>query len=250
MNAYTSGHPNSETVMRAFSEGAGIPLLPVAGGLKPGGMATYGNMRGLKPLLDQCIAEHRDWIFLDNGYFNPGHWDGYIRATRNAYMHDGTGHEKADRWKHLGKLAMPWKRNGDFVLVCPPGPLYASLRGFDATKWLSDTLATLRLNTDRELRVRVKPVKGSAPAPIAAAARGAHALVTHSSNSAVDALLAGVPVFCTAPCAAYRMGIADLRRIEAPFYPTDREQFCWNLAHNQWTLEELKDGTCWRALNG
>lgn len=246
MNGYTSGHINSVTVMQAFCKGAGIPLVHVSNGLQDGGMATYGNARGLKPLLDHCVAEGRDWIYLDNGYFKPGHWDGYFRATRNAYMHDGKGHAKPDRWRQLDRMIMPWKRNGDFVLVCPPGPVYASLRDFNASLWLQATMSVLKESTDREIRVRIKGVSE----PLSQALRGCHALVVHSSNTAVDALLAGVPVFCTDKCSASVMGISDLRRIEAPFYPDDRERFCQVLAANQWTIQELEDGTCWKALNG
>jgi hypothetical protein len=84
--------------------------------------------------------------------------------------------------------------------------------------------------------------------PLSADLVGAWALVTHSSNAAVEALLEGVPVFCTAPCAAYRMGRPDVAAIEAPALPDDREQWAWNLARAQWTLAEMKSGECWRDL--
>ena len=37
-------------------------------------------------------------------------------------------------------------------------------------------------------------------------------------------------------------------RIEEPRYPDGREPWLWNLAANQWTREEMADGTCWRGL--
>jgi hypothetical protein len=74
--------------------------------------------------------------------------------------------------------------------------------------------------------------------------------VCWTSNAAVDAVLAGVPVFCTSPCAAYRMGHADLSKIETPHFPPDREQWAWSLAANQWTLREMASGQCWRELMG
>ena len=79
-------------------------------------------------------------------------------------------------------------------------------------------------------------MKQDKTAPLAVDLKDCHAVVVHSSNVAVDALLAGVPVFCTVPCAAYRMGYADLSKIESPLYPDDREQWAWNLADQQWTL--------------
>lgn len=251
MKGYHTGHVHSLTVMEAFCTGAGIPLLDASGGLQAGGAAMYGNARTCQPVLAAAIKGGREWVYIDRGYFGAtvgNDYSGYFRATRGAFMHDGAGAAKPDRWNRLGKLIMPWKRNGDHVLVCPPGPVYASLRGFDAAKWLEDTLATLKQSTDRELRVRAKPGKGVPPEPLSQALRGCHALVTHSSNAAVDALIAGVPVFPTAKCSASRMGIADVRRIEMPYYPDDREQFCWNLAQNQWLLSEMRSGECWRYL--
>lgn len=44
-------------------------------------------------------------------------------------------------------------------------------------------------------------------------------MVTWTSNAAVDALLAGVPVFCTGDCAASVMGRSDPINIEYPYYP-------------------------------
>jgi hypothetical protein len=58
-----------------------------------------------------------------------------------------------------------------------------------------------------------------------------------------------VPVFPLGKCAASRMGLSDLARIETPYYPGDREQFLWNLAAQQWTLDEIAAGEAWRALH-
>jgi hypothetical protein len=134
-------------------------------------------------------------------------------------------------------------------MVCPPGEVYAGLMGFSAAQWLSDILATLKRCTDRPVIIRSKPAKGVKAEPLWTSLRDCHALVCHSSNSAVEALQFGVPVFCTAPCAASALGSADVSTIEHPQYPGGREQWCWNLAAAQWTLAEMRAGTCWRELN-
>lgn len=249
MHCYSSGHKHSQTICEAFAAGGRFPLLVNARELQPGAMFTYGNLRGLKALLDRAIAEGRDWYYADNGYFRPGHYDGYYRVTRNAYMHDGHGTAAAARWEKLGKRIMPWKKGGRFVMVCPPGDVYAQLRGFDAGAWLTGTLAALKRSTARPIVVRSKPKKGELQVPLWKSLEGAHALVTHSSNSAVEALLFGIPVFCSAPCAASIVASADVCSIETPYYPDNREQWAWNLAAAQWTLDEMRRGVCWRELN-
>lgn len=248
-NVYSSGHNHSVNVTSAFASGAKLPWLVKASQLAPGGMVTYGALRGLGELLREAQGQGRDWIYLDNGYFRPGHYDGYYRATLNAYQHHGRGDAGPARWEKLGKQILPWRTGGRSVMVCPPGEVYAGLHGFSDAQWLTDTLEVLRQHTDRPLIVRSKPKKGQKIDPLWASLRECHALVAHSSNSAVEALQFGVPVFCSAPCAASLMGSAEFCNIETPAYPDGREQWAWNLAAAQWTLDEMRDGTCWRELN-
>ncbi|MEQ8504625.1 MAG: hypothetical protein RIB80_04815 [Rhodospirillales bacterium] len=73
-------------------------------------------------------------------------------------------------------------------------------------------------------------------------------MVTWTSNAAVDALLAGVPVFCTGDCAASVMGRSDPINIEYPYYPDNRYEWAATLAANQWTLDEIASGMMWAAL--
>jgi UDP:flavonoid glycosyltransferase YjiC (YdhE family) len=68
----------------------------------------------------------------------------------------------------------------------------------------------------------------------------AFCVVTHSSNTAVEAILAGVPAFVLGQSAAQPFACNDLKMIEAPFV----------LADNQWTLKEIREGKAWADLNG
>ena len=208
---------------------------------------SCGCLRGLKPTLEQAQAEKRTWLYADNGYFRPGK-SGHFRITRNALQHDGTGNAPPERWERLGLEIKPWRKDGSHILVCPPDETYGQLWGLDHRKWLQDVRGVLERATDRQVVVRHRSKAGSATEPFAAALQGAWALVTCTSNAAVEALLAGVPVFCTRPCAAYMMGTPVLAEIEYPAMPDDRERWAWNLAAAQWTLLEMADGTCWRDL--
>ena len=131
--------------------------------------------------------------------------------------------------------------------MCPPGDVYARLGGFSADEWTLQTVRKLQEATDRPIRVRRKAAAKTTP--LAADLAGCWALVAHSTNAAVEALVAGVPVFCTAPCAARAMGRADLSEIEDPLLPDDRERWLRVLAANQWTLDEMRSGLAWRMLH-
>ena len=99
------------------------------------------------------------------------------------------------RWERLGLEIKPWRKDGSHILICPPDEIYGQLWGLDPLKWLEDVLATLTSVTGRDRIIRDRSKAKSATEPFAAALKGAWALVTCTSNAAVEALLAGVPVF-------------------------------------------------------
>lgn len=271
IHIYDTTHRHSHQVCVPFAQGCGGKIVSAAP-LRDGDCFFYGAIRGLLPTLKQAQARGRTFYYADNGYFLPGKKEGnYFRVTKNALQHDGSGelprpyHMARERWARLGLEIKPWRTDGGHVLVCAPARLFAATFGFSADEWLRLTLKTLGKYTKRELRVRAK-IKFDDGLPYSLVERdgqltasgitrfaddlaGAWALVTHSSNTAVDALLAGVPVFCTARCGASAMASNDLREIERPRTDGDRLHWARVLANRQWTLAEMRDGTCWRMLN-
>ena len=66
----------------------------------------------------------------------------------------------------------------------------------------------------------------------------------------VESFQNGVPVFCDKQnSAALPISETDFTKIENPKYE-DRVALFSNLAYNNWTLEEMANGTAWRMLNG
>jgi hypothetical protein len=79
-----------------------------------------------------------------------------------------------------------------------------------------------------------------------------HALVTFNSVAATESVLAGVPVFVTAPCNAARpVANLDLSSIDSPWFPDPDQVHAWacHLAYGQFHTTELADGTAARILN-
>lgn len=228
-----------------MADGTKFAIVPVSQ-LLPGGVAIYGFLRGGLAVLQAAQKEGRQWVYADRGYFRAtqgADHSGYFRLTRNAYQHDGMSLLRdPQRWARLALRIAPWRR-GRHVLVCPPGDVFTrAVGGFAADTWLQDTLRTLRAHTDRPIRIRHKPrPKDNAP-PLAFDLQDCHALVTYMSNTAVEAVLAGVPVFCTGKCAARAVGRSDLTQIEHPYYPDWRHDWAATLAANQWTLNEIRAG--------
>ncbi len=240
-------------ICTAFAEGCGGRVAAVGTPrLAPGAAFFYGMTAHTLALIDRCRREGRDWYYADNAYYLGR--GAYFRVTRNAYQHDGSGTAGPARLRRFGLSVKPWRAAGREVLVTTQSELFYRLHlGLSRADWLADTVARLGSATGRPIQVCHKPVatrshNAAAAAGFEAALAGAHALVTHSSSTAVKALVEGVPVFCTGPCAASPMGLADLARIEAPHYPEDREAWLRVLAANQWTRHEIADGSCWRQM--
>lgn len=225
---------------RAFSAGCGGKVTTDLA-LMPGPVAMFGSP-ALWDLLCQARAEGRDWWYGDHGYFGRGE---YFRVTHNALQHDGWGDAEPDRFSAFGLPIKPWRTEGGHILLCPPDDVFAGLLGFSGSAWADNVVAELRRHTDRPILTRARDQANSRP--LSTDLKGCWALVTHSSNAAIEAAMAGVPVFCTAPCAGLALGTGDLSRIEAPELPL-RELVLWKLAESQWTLDEIASGLCWDAI--
>ena len=83
--------------------------------------------------------------------------------------------------------------------------------------------------------------------PLAEALSTAHALVTHSSNVAIEAVCLGTPVFVSPASAAAPVGLTDLECVESPVYP-DRDPWLAHLAYNQFSFGEIGNGQAWQML--
>jgi hypothetical protein len=104
-------------------------------------------------------------------------------------------------------------------------------------------VAELGKYTKRRCVLRDKESK----VPIEEELANAHALVTHGSIAAIEAVVLGCPVFVDKESAAAMVGLTDLSQIEAPVYP-ERQAWLHSLAYHQFNETELVDGTLWRLL--
>lgn len=245
----------------AFAEGCGGEIAGTGETkLRPGAAFFYGMTAHTLRLIGQCRREGRDWYYADNAYYF-GRGD-YFRVSKGRFQQDGlgsaggSGTARPERFARFGVKVRPWRRQGSAIVIATQSELfYRLLLGIDRQTWVAERVAEIAAASDRPIRICHKPeARGSGNAPYAPSFESTltdtWAVVTHSSSAAVKALIEGVPVFCTAPCVASVMGLDNLARIEAPDYPDGREPWLWNLAANQWTADEMRDGTCWRALSG
>ena len=226
-------------------------------------LTMYGILAGSGEVYKWCQKENRDFYFMDHGYFTNAHDSPHwLRITENKHCQNILQQRPTDRYeKHFKQDLKPWNK-GKKILVLPPTNAIANF--FDATDWLSNTLKILEQNTDREIDVREKPynptieidhvgatVKVDRPTVHKGNINWGdyHATVTYNSNTMVASLTNGVPVFCDANnSAAAPISETDFSKIETPKYG-DRIALFSSLAYNNWTLQEMANGTAWRMLN-
>jgi hypothetical protein len=246
VTCYLNRGGGGNAMIRNFARGIGCELRYAEDetGYRPGVPIVWGVLRGSDKVVQYAKDNNQYFFYIDHAYFSRGHGVNY-RITRNGYEAGPIRECPPDRLSALDIETQPWNRDGSVILVCPPTDYFMNAHG--CHDWLETTLATLKNQTDREIVVRVKPQPGETVEPIEDAFRRSFALVTHSSNIAIEAAIAGVPVFVSPSSAAAPVGQTDVSLIESPVYP-DRTPWLQHLAYNQYSMAELGDGTAWRML--
>lgn len=233
-------------MLEAFVAGAGGRISPQTSALEPGAAAFYGVV-GIEHLVRQARGT-TDWYYGDNAFFDAARGR-FFRFARNAFQLSKLAKPDYARLAALGVSVSPWKSGGKHIVIIEQSEQFAKLSG--VPQWLPRTIDALKAVTDRPLVVRRwNRDKGKASRSLGQDLQNAHALVAHMSAAANEALLAGVPVFVSGPCAASPMASGELVNIEFPRYPEGRDNWAAGLAAMQWTVEEIRQGAAWRMLNG
>lgn len=213
-------------------------------------IGCHPAFRGVVP---EWKRRGRQFIYWDRGYLmrwfatclpKPASMqDSYYRWHLNGFQMTAIRDVPDDRWKTLKTLVGPWQRDGRHIVIAAPTKAYSELHACE--NWIADTVTALAKVTDRQLVIRDK--EQYRRRPLQMDLKGAHALVTHGSNAANEAVILGCPVFVDRSCAAALVGKTDIGQIESPIYP-DRQPWLNSLAYSQFNERELVDGTLWRLI--
>jgi hypothetical protein len=198
-------------------------------------------------------AKNKPVLVVEQGFLgNRKEWTALGFNGLNGLASYHTDNVSDDRWNKYWKSGMkPWNPKGDYTLIMGQVPSDSSLYGYDIYQWASKVASQLK----GEVYFRDHPVfeagsrlqgipllKGS----LEDALSGAKALVTYSSNSAVDAVYNGKPTL------SYHEGSmawdVTSHDITQPLYTGDREEWGKKLSYCQWLPEELESGVAWEHL--
>jgi hypothetical protein len=252
---------NQDEYMEMFARGSGsVPTLLETWKYKSdqNTIVVRGIMK--HKIIKQCWQDQRPYLYMDSGYVgnrtsidNPNGWKYYHRIVLNDLQHDKIISRPADRWERLGIKIQSWRRTGSKILIAAPDAKPCIFYGVDLEQWIAETVATIKLHTDRpvEIRQRNPDRRARVKNNLESALDDVHAVVTFNSIAATESILAGVPAFVLAPCNAARpVANIDLTQIDTPTYADQDRVHAWahHLAYGQFHNDELKNGVATRIL--
>lgn len=192
-------------------------------------------------------SKARHWLHVDGAYLKHPE---YTRVTLNsAYANDYINlyNWPSNRWVKLGVNMKPWRTGKGKVLIVLPSERSASRAGLNVSTDLDRIMAFLPNVTRRHIEIRPK-VQNRQRSNLAGEFKSTYALITWNSIAAVEAAIAGIPIFLLSSSVAQAVANRDLRFLENPRLP-DRQQWANNIAFHQWNRDELKGGHPWAFLS-
>lgn len=198
--------------------------------------ACWGQIWTTLQAIPPAFKSGRPFWHVDNGYWRSvGHHPGGYHRVCYRGMTPILWQDPPPRfWVGI----KPWRKTGSHVLLALPTGNFGKAVGVEYDEWFKTIEQRIQQHTDRPIKIRAK----DASAPIEADLADCWALVTHSSNAAVDAVLAGIPAFVEPTSPTAPLGNLDLAGISSPAL-LDREAWWRSLLCQQFTQTELSDGT-------
>jgi len=210
-------------------------------------------------LFEMQRAHRADYMVMERGFIGDRHkmtslgYNG-LNGRAEFHAHDMPG----DRWhKHFGDSWLKlWKTSGEYILIMGQVPGDASVQHVNINQWASNMAKLCKLlYPNVPVRFRPHPkrpvnkiaeISSISDTSLEEDLTNAVLVVTYSSNSGVNALLAGVPVVATDPGSmVYNMAAHN---VTEPIIRPDRTQWAYNMAYCQWTEEEIANGDAWEHL--
>lgn len=217
-----------------------------------------GRMRQNQDVWIQYQLSGRPVLIVEVGALKRNQTWRLMVNGKNCLLSTGNNQQ---RFNWMGIQLRPWHNDGKHILIACQRPESQQWQGRpDINTWLEHTVAKIKQHSDRPIKIRPHPryrsirlphgCELSTPISISGTydefdfvkdCYNAWCVVNVNSNPGVEAVLAGIPVFVDSSSMAAPVGNLDLDSIENPATPC-RQQWAWDLAHTEWTVEEIRQG--------
>lgn len=216
-----------------------------------------------QPVFAAYEAAGGQYAYWDLGYWNRrpdkskgGAREGHHRLAVNSWDTADTMLIGCpdDRWRQAGIQLAPRRELAGAVLVAGMSPKAAGTHGFGPGQWERATLDELARIGAGEVIYRPKDKHVFEREPLGPVLERSRVVITHHSNVALDAIIAGVP--CIARRGVGRLltsyDLADVPALGWPDLPSDdaRLAFVRDVAYAQWSPAEMRSGVVWDHMKG
>ena len=229
-----------------------------------------GRMRHYKQIWERYRQANKPVIVLEVGG---------IRRNKSFKIAINGVNRKADfanqdvddqRWPLFNHKLKPWKLTGDNILILGQHDASEQWNGMPSMNiWFEKQINEIRKHTTRPIQVRPHPRNPvgfdhkkfnnvSIVRPVMDrntiddtnfkdTLSDAWAVVNHSSNPAIEAVVNGIPVFVSADSLCYDVGNDSLKQINNPSMPA-RQAWADKLAYTEWFEDEIENGLPWKRI--
>ena len=229
-----------------------------------------GRMENYKRIWDEYKALGKPVIVIEVGGLrrNESFKIGINGINRKADFANQEFDDK--RWPLFKHNFKPWNSTGDIIVICGQHDASEQWKGLPRMgQWIQQQIKEIRQYTTRPILVRPHPrnnidfkesdfenVKVRQPkrdfrtyddTDFKATLERTWAVVNHSSNPAMEAVISGVPVFVSEDSLCHDVGNTQIRDINTPAMP-NRHTWANKLAYTEWFPDEIEQGLPWKRI--
>jgi len=252
LNAFVDGLPDNFNTnisigeeYKKYIDNANIVVVFGSGDLNRGSNARHKHY-----IINRCKRNNKPYIMFEEGSIKRGgYWSIFANGLygRGYYTHSKIIKDRIDNISNYKKF----KWSGDTILITKQLTRDATvdISGHDYINWL-DKMVRKAGKLDYNLEVREHPVRiKKEQEPIENVLKHTRFLITYSSNSAVDAILQGVPCYIESNNHLASDLSIDIENIDKNNLDTVKQKEILNIiANTQWTINEIQKGKCWNHV--
>jgi len=229
-----------------------------------------GRMQGYQRIWNKFRSAGKPVIVLEVGGLrrNKTFKIGINGINRDADFANQKFDDK--RWPLFEHELRPWNPTGEIIVICGQHDSSEQWRGLPKmSTWIAQQINEIRRYTTRPILVRPHPrnqihfnekdfknVKIRLPkrdyrtyddTDFKATLERTWAVVNHSSNPAMEAVIRGIPVFVSESSLCHDVGNISLADINTPAMP-NRHNWANKLAYTEWFEDEIEQGLPWARI--
>ena len=240
---------------RNFVKSVGLKIDPTASMMRRKEFTDHSmdclirNTVGNEGLLVNKIDKNYPFWFIDSGFTNflePAKT--YHRLVR-SHLHYGKYFEApVDRMGQFKSFPAKWRPDGEFIYIIEPGPFAAQIFHCDLKTWKYDVEKELRQYTDKKIKFREKAPKNERTNLYEELCNeDYYCIISINSNAATESIWAGVPAITLDRHVTNPVTVNKLSDIN-DLYRGNLANWLAFLSYNQFTKEELLDGTAYKIV--